>query len=128
MEDEEVALVDGVFEGAFGALGEESCCFGDGVNSLMGDAKGGYVEQSSLSLKKKTVGLLRRSGDVVILMKTQNDEWMMMRLSDTPFEHHDCWDLKDFKDSYYCSVCVAGYKDTTTAELQLIEDLLLSRG
>ncbi|GKF17906.1 hypothetical protein Tco_0062824, partial [Tanacetum coccineum] len=31
MNDEEVALVDGVFEGAFGALGEESCCFGDGV-------------------------------------------------------------------------------------------------
>ncbi|GKF21864.1 putative reverse transcriptase domain-containing protein, partial [Tanacetum coccineum] len=39
-----------------------------------------------------------------------------------------CWDLKDFKDSYYCSVCAAGYKDTTAAELQLLEDLLLSRG
>nr|GEZ45052.1 hypothetical protein [Tanacetum cinerariifolium] len=31
MEDEEVALVDGVFEGAFGALGDESWCFDDGV-------------------------------------------------------------------------------------------------
>ncbi|GJY17922.1 hypothetical protein Tco_0389413 [Tanacetum coccineum] len=31
MEDEEVALVDGVFEGAFGALGDESWCLGDGV-------------------------------------------------------------------------------------------------
>ncbi|GJU76083.1 hypothetical protein Tco_1273153 [Tanacetum coccineum] len=40
----------------------------------------------------------------------------------------NCWDLKDFKDSYYCSVCDAGYKDTTAAELQLLEDLLLSRG
>ncbi|GJQ92495.1 hypothetical protein Tco_0003634 [Tanacetum coccineum] len=39
-----------------------------------------------------------------------------------------CWDLKDFKDSYYCSVSAAGYKDTTAAELQLLEDLLLSRG
>ncbi|GJT89016.1 hypothetical protein Tco_1070733 [Tanacetum coccineum] len=38
------------------------------------------------------------------------------------------WDLKDFKDSYYYSVYVAGYKDTTAAELQLLEDLLLSRG
>nr|GFB04770.1 hypothetical protein [Tanacetum cinerariifolium] len=31
MEDEEVAPVDGVFEGAFGALGDESWCFDDGV-------------------------------------------------------------------------------------------------
>ncbi|GKB83279.1 hypothetical protein Tco_0950174 [Tanacetum coccineum] len=31
MEDEEVALVNGVFEGAFGALGDESWCFGDAV-------------------------------------------------------------------------------------------------
>ncbi|GJS33673.1 hypothetical protein Tco_0532055 [Tanacetum coccineum] len=31
MEDDEVALVDGVFEGAFGALGDESWCFGKGV-------------------------------------------------------------------------------------------------
>ncbi|GKE28178.1 hypothetical protein Tco_1443562, partial [Tanacetum coccineum] len=32
--------------------------------------------------------------------------------------------------TYYClcSVCAAGYKDTTTAELQLLEDLQLSRG
>ncbi|GJT28418.1 hypothetical protein Tco_0908693 [Tanacetum coccineum] len=32
--------------------------------------------------------------------------------------------------TYYClcSVCAAGYKDTTAAELQLLEDLLLSRG
>ncbi|GJT60197.1 retrovirus-related pol polyprotein from transposon TNT 1-94 [Tanacetum coccineum] len=41
---------------------------------------------------------------------------------------HCCWDLKDFKDSYYYSVCAAGYKDTTAAELLLLEDLLLSRG
>ncbi|GJR39091.1 hypothetical protein Tco_1214775 [Tanacetum coccineum] len=40
----------------------------------------------------------------------------------------DCWDLKDFKDSYYSSVCATGYKDTTAAELQLLEDLQLSRG
>ncbi|GJR80048.1 hypothetical protein Tco_0150833 [Tanacetum coccineum] len=32
MEDEEVAMVDGVFEGAFSALGDESCgCFGEWV-------------------------------------------------------------------------------------------------
>ncbi|GKA98512.1 hypothetical protein Tco_0826449 [Tanacetum coccineum] len=31
MEDEEVALVDGVFEGAFGVLSDKSWCFGDGV-------------------------------------------------------------------------------------------------
>ncbi|GJT56526.1 hypothetical protein Tco_0991580 [Tanacetum coccineum] len=31
MEDEEVALVDGVFEGAFGALADEWWCVGDGV-------------------------------------------------------------------------------------------------
>ncbi|GKD07409.1 hypothetical protein Tco_1187094 [Tanacetum coccineum] len=32
--------------------------------------------------------------------------------------------------TYYClcSVCAAGYKDTTVADLQLLEDLLLSRG
>ncbi|GKD53368.1 hypothetical protein Tco_1286755 [Tanacetum coccineum] len=39
-----------------------------------------------------------------------------------------CWDLKYFKDSYYCSVSAAGYKDTIVAGLQLLEDLLLSRG
>nr|GEU53048.1 hypothetical protein [Tanacetum cinerariifolium] len=31
MEDEEVALVDGVFKGVFGALVDENWCFGDGV-------------------------------------------------------------------------------------------------
>ncbi|GJT92310.1 hypothetical protein Tco_1081155 [Tanacetum coccineum] len=31
MEDEEVALVDVVFKGAFGALGDKSWCFSDGV-------------------------------------------------------------------------------------------------
>ncbi|GJT27205.1 hypothetical protein Tco_0907480 [Tanacetum coccineum] len=31
MEDEEVALVDGVFKGAFSVLGDESWCFGDRV-------------------------------------------------------------------------------------------------
>ncbi|GKA70281.1 hypothetical protein Tco_0776345 [Tanacetum coccineum] len=31
IEDEEVALADGAFEGAFGALGDESWCFGEGV-------------------------------------------------------------------------------------------------
>ncbi|GJX19342.1 hypothetical protein Tco_0222019 [Tanacetum coccineum] len=31
MDDEEVALVDGVFDGALGALGDESWCFGKGV-------------------------------------------------------------------------------------------------
>ncbi|GKC83707.1 hypothetical protein Tco_1139424, partial [Tanacetum coccineum] len=31
MEEEEVPLVDGVFEGALGALGDESRCLGDGV-------------------------------------------------------------------------------------------------
>nr|GEV08345.1 hypothetical protein [Tanacetum cinerariifolium] len=31
MDDEEVALVDDVFDGAFGALGDESWCFGEGV-------------------------------------------------------------------------------------------------
>nr|GEU45739.1 hypothetical protein [Tanacetum cinerariifolium] len=31
IEDEEVPLVDGVFEAAFGALGDESWCLGDGV-------------------------------------------------------------------------------------------------
>ncbi|GKD68373.1 hypothetical protein Tco_1322463 [Tanacetum coccineum] len=31
IDDGEVALVDGVFDGAFGALGDESWCFGGGV-------------------------------------------------------------------------------------------------
>ncbi|GJZ16244.1 hypothetical protein Tco_0551921, partial [Tanacetum coccineum] len=31
MEDDEVALVDGVFEGAFVTLGDKSWCFGEGV-------------------------------------------------------------------------------------------------
>ncbi|GJZ90138.1 DNA repair protein RAD51 homolog 2 isoform X1 [Tanacetum coccineum] len=31
MDDEKVALVDGVFDGAFSALGNESWCFGEGV-------------------------------------------------------------------------------------------------
>ncbi|GJW22459.1 hypothetical protein Tco_0033081 [Tanacetum coccineum] len=31
IEDEEVALVDGVFEGAFGALGDKWWCVGNGV-------------------------------------------------------------------------------------------------
>ncbi|GJR56285.1 hypothetical protein Tco_1406806 [Tanacetum coccineum] len=35
MEDEEVALVDGVFEGAFGALGDETWFLGDGVEALL---------------------------------------------------------------------------------------------
>nr|GEW66324.1 hypothetical protein [Tanacetum cinerariifolium] len=35
MENDEVALVDGVFEGAFGALGEESWCFGLKVEALV---------------------------------------------------------------------------------------------
>ncbi|GKA09932.1 hypothetical protein Tco_0689365 [Tanacetum coccineum] len=43
------------------------------------------------------------------------------------FKGEDCWDLKDFKDSYYCLVCAAGYKDTTAAELQLLETLQLSQ-
>ena len=30
-EDVEVACVDGVLEGALGALGDEHCCCGDGV-------------------------------------------------------------------------------------------------
>ncbi|GJS64671.1 hypothetical protein Tco_0679235 [Tanacetum coccineum] len=35
IEDDEVALVDGVFEGAFGALGDESWCFGLEVEALV---------------------------------------------------------------------------------------------
>ncbi|GKA33536.1 hypothetical protein Tco_0719965 [Tanacetum coccineum] len=35
MEDEEVAMVDGVFEGAFGALGNEIWCFGLEVEALL---------------------------------------------------------------------------------------------
>ncbi|GJV13860.1 hypothetical protein Tco_1355401 [Tanacetum coccineum] len=35
MEDKEVALVDGVFEGAFGALGDEWWCVGDEVKALV---------------------------------------------------------------------------------------------
>ncbi|GJW57666.1 hypothetical protein Tco_0104397 [Tanacetum coccineum] len=31
MEDEEMSMVDGVSEGAFGALGDESWCLGDEV-------------------------------------------------------------------------------------------------
>nr|GEW32009.1 hypothetical protein [Tanacetum cinerariifolium] len=33
MDDEEVAMVDVVFKDAFGALGDESWCFGEGVCS-----------------------------------------------------------------------------------------------
>ncbi|GJU51219.1 hypothetical protein Tco_1220774 [Tanacetum coccineum] len=33
MDEEDVALVDGVLDGAFGALGDESWCFGEGVLS-----------------------------------------------------------------------------------------------
>ncbi|GJU40013.1 hypothetical protein Tco_1192970 [Tanacetum coccineum] len=39
-----------------------------------------------------------------------------------------CWDLKDFKDSYNCSFCVAGYKDTTVCELQRAKGLTAIRG
>nr|GEW58200.1 hypothetical protein [Tanacetum cinerariifolium] len=35
MDDEEVALVNGVFDGAFGALGDESWCFGLEVEALV---------------------------------------------------------------------------------------------
>nr|GEV68690.1 hypothetical protein [Tanacetum cinerariifolium] len=35
MEDEEVAMVDGIFEGAFGALGDESWCLGLEVKALV---------------------------------------------------------------------------------------------
>nr|GEX91960.1 hypothetical protein [Tanacetum cinerariifolium] len=35
MKDDEVALVDGIFEGAFGALGDESWCFGLEVEALV---------------------------------------------------------------------------------------------
>ncbi|GKC43328.1 hypothetical protein Tco_1061050 [Tanacetum coccineum] len=35
MEDEEVALVYGVFEGAFSALGDEWWCISDGVEALV---------------------------------------------------------------------------------------------
>ncbi|GKG10915.1 hypothetical protein Tco_0342315 [Tanacetum coccineum] len=35
MEDEELAMVDRVFEGAFGALGDESWCLGLEVEALV---------------------------------------------------------------------------------------------
>nr|GEX03264.1 hypothetical protein [Tanacetum cinerariifolium] len=35
MEDEEVAIVDGVFEGAFGALGDESWCLVEALVDAM---------------------------------------------------------------------------------------------
>nr|GEY40138.1 hypothetical protein [Tanacetum cinerariifolium] len=35
MKDEEVAMVDGVFEGAFETLGDESWCLGLEVNALV---------------------------------------------------------------------------------------------
>ncbi|GJS49577.1 hypothetical protein Tco_0599698 [Tanacetum coccineum] len=35
MEDEEVAMVDGVFEGAFGALGDKIWCLGLEVKALV---------------------------------------------------------------------------------------------
>ncbi|GJW75778.1 hypothetical protein Tco_0135148, partial [Tanacetum coccineum] len=35
LEDEEVAMVDEVFEGAFGALGDESWCLGLEVEALV---------------------------------------------------------------------------------------------
>ncbi|GJY02090.1 hypothetical protein Tco_0360242 [Tanacetum coccineum] len=63
--------------------------------------------------------------------KLQADHWnkmcyQLLKLMVKQQSGEDCWDLKDFKDSYYCSVCAVGYKDTTAAELQLLEDLLLS--
>ncbi|GKD20432.1 hypothetical protein Tco_1222135 [Tanacetum coccineum] len=59
MEDEEVPMVDGVIEGAFGALGDETW-FGNGSSS---GCHGG-----SLSLEEKVIILLRRSGNVLSLV------------------------------------------------------------
>ncbi|GJV63742.1 ribonuclease H-like domain-containing protein [Tanacetum coccineum] len=89
IEGEEVALVDGVFEVAFGALGD-STWFGNGSFSgchgglwwLIMDEEDD--EQSGLSLEEKIIVLLRRSGNDVFLI--HNDGWMMMRQS-TGFRH-----------------------------------------
>ncbi|GJR36310.1 hypothetical protein Tco_1211994 [Tanacetum coccineum] len=71
---------------------------------------------------------IRRIEDIEGEYSGRYQTWSL--LQETPIrQEKKCWDLKDFKDSYYCSVCAAaGYKDTTAAELQLLEDLLLSRG
>ncbi|GJZ09614.1 hypothetical protein Tco_0543897 [Tanacetum coccineum] len=46
-EDDEVALVDGVFEGAFGALGDESWCFGLEVEALVDVIENGILSFDS---------------------------------------------------------------------------------
>ncbi|GJS74012.1 hypothetical protein Tco_0706853 [Tanacetum coccineum] len=64
LEDEEVAMVDGVFKGAFGALDDESWCLGLEVEALVDD-----MEQSALSLEEKIITLLRSGRDVVCMVR-----------------------------------------------------------
>ncbi|GJR02153.1 putative ribonuclease H-like domain-containing protein [Tanacetum coccineum] len=63
-----------------------------------------------------------------------DEEFVIKKLEDSEAEHQSKVTTVSIKIStagtYYClcSVCAAGYKDTTVADLQLLEDLLLSRG
>ncbi|GJX07644.1 hypothetical protein Tco_0195576 [Tanacetum coccineum] len=63
-----------------------------------------------------------------------DEEFVIKKLEDSEAEHQSKVTTVSIKIStagtYYClcSVSAAGYKDTTVADLQLLEDLLLSRG
>ncbi|GJW06305.1 hypothetical protein Tco_1568728, partial [Tanacetum coccineum] len=63
-----------------------------------------------------------------------DEEFVIKKLEDSEAEHQSKVITVSIKIStagtYYClcSVSAAGYKDTTVADLQLLEDLLLSRG
>ncbi|GJW26356.1 hypothetical protein Tco_0040167 [Tanacetum coccineum] len=82
MEDEEVALVDGVFEGAFGVLGDEWWCVGDGVEALV----------DAMELEKSP----HRYRHLLDEMMIQSDEWMKMRQSDGPLGYHDHFEVYEF--------------------------------
>ncbi|GJU56613.1 MAK10-like protein [Tanacetum coccineum] len=81
MEEEEVSLVDGVFEGAFGALALEMEALVDSI------------EQSGLSLEEKIIILFKRNGNVIFFI-IECDEWMKKRRNDGLCECHGRFELE----------------------------------
>ncbi|GJX98117.1 hypothetical protein Tco_0355136 [Tanacetum coccineum] len=64
-------------------------------------------------------------GDLKVMFEpdTTSDVWRMLQGYRVTI-----WKLIDSSGVHFVSLCWAGYKDTTVADLQLLEDLLLSRG
>ncbi|GJV14579.1 hypothetical protein Tco_1359902 [Tanacetum coccineum] len=81
-------------------------------------------------LKKHLV--IKKDDDIAIDAIPLATKPPMIKLEDSRRMKHKVrdglWGLKrTFKDSYYCSVFAAGYKDITAAELQLLEDYAVKR-